>query len=128
MRLEGEERDQILQSLYGVGPKKNIGYLPLYTVSEFLQIDLEEVVDHVSPLGLSSAIFDVKHCRIKSGAIYVYDRVELESRLKAKTGLLTQHGLSLDPDIFVEQIALTWFEPEHPVYPIIAAAFGKAFK
>jgi hypothetical protein len=125
VQLEGEKHDRILQSLYGVGPKKNIGYLPLYTVSDLLQIDLDQVVEHVTLRGLSVVIFNVDQCCIKSGAIYVYDRDELENRLEATNSLLIQHGLSVDPDIFVKQIALTWFEPEHPVYPVVAAAFGE---
>jgi len=125
VQVEGKERDQILQSLYGVGPKKAIGYLPLYTLREFLQIDPREMADQVALRGLTTAIFNVEQCRIKSGAIYFYDRDELQKLLNSSAGSLTQCGLPIDPDHFLKEIAATWYEPEHPVYPIISAAFGE---
>jgi len=128
VQIEGEERDQILQSLYGVGPEKAIGYLPLYTLAEFLQIDPYQLAEHIALSDRTAVIFNAEQCRIKSGAIYVYDRVELQGILAASDTLLTKNGLSIDPDKFVEEIAATWFEPEHPVYPIIVTAFGEAIR
>jgi hypothetical protein len=43
---------------------------------------------------------------------------------QAQADVLAAIGLPVDPDRFVTHIAAIWFEPDHPAYPIVAAAFG----
>jgi hypothetical protein len=116
--------NRIRQSLGVVGPKKAVGYLPLYTISEVLGAELDDLVGEAESQGLSTIVLGPDRCCIKSGALYVYHRAALEKLLRQAADVVQNSGLSSNPEQFVEQIAATWFEPEEPIYPVIKAAFS----
>jgi len=74
---------------------------------------------------LASELFGPEKCCINSGALYVYDREGLTRLLATRAGMLEADNLPLDPDRFVAHIAAVWFQPNHPAYAVIAAAFGE---
>jgi hypothetical protein len=114
----------LLRSLTEVGPSKPVGYLPLYTIEEFVQLTPEAVAAAATARGLTTAQFGPAACCIKSGALYVYDREALASLLQERADAIFAAGLPLDPDRFVAHIATVWFEKDHPSYPIIVTVFG----
>jgi hypothetical protein len=119
-----DEQQALLRSLIDVGSSKPVGYLPLYTIQEFLHLTPRAVAAAAAARGLATAQFGPAACCIKSGALYVYHREELAALLQLSTETVCAAGLPLDPDNFVARIAAVWFEQGHPAYPIIAAAFG----
>ncbi len=119
------ERERLLLSLSQVGPNKTIGYLPLYTIRDFVQLSPETIAADAAARGLASEQFGPEKCCIKSGALYVYDREGLTQLLATYAGTLEADNLPLDPDRFVAHIAAVWFQPNHPAYAVIAAAFGE---
>ncbi len=126
-RYRGESAPgRLLHDLMQVGPRKPIGYLPLYTVKELLRRDPEDIASEALALGLTATQFGPDRCCIKTGALYVYHREALAELLRAKANVLAANGLPTDPNHFVALIASVWFEPDHPIYPIIVAAFGGA--
>jgi hypothetical protein len=107
-----------------VGPPKPVGYVPLYAVKELLLRDPEDIASEAVALGLTATQFGPDKCCIKSGALYVYHREALAELLQARADVLAANGLPTDPNHFVALIASVWFERDHPVYPIVVAAFG----
>ncbi len=118
------ERKALLRSLFEVGLSKPVGYLPLHTIKESVQLTPEAVSAVAAARGLATAQFGPTECCIKSGALYAYHRGALAALLQANAEAVRAAGLPLDPDIFVGRIAAAWFEKDHPAYPIVAKAFG----
>jgi hypothetical protein len=119
-----EEQERVLRSLNRVGPDKAIAYLPLYTIRDILHLAPEALIAEAISRNLAAVAIGPDRSCIQSGALYVYHREALAQRLRKSAAMLTSHQLAIDPDRFVQQIAATWFEREHPVYPVIAASFG----
>jgi len=119
-----DEQRLLLRSLTEVGPSKPVGYLPLYTLRDFAHVAPESVAADAIALGLATTQLGPEECCITSGALYVYHREALARLLQTQAGALVAMGLPVDPDRFVTHIAAVWFEPDHPAYPILAAAFG----
>jgi hypothetical protein len=122
--LDETERAAILDSLARVGPTKALGYLPLYTVINILQITPETLIVEAKDKGLSAMQLGPESCCIKSGALYVYDHDLLASILRAAADTLVTNKVPNDPDTFVRYIAANWFERDHPVCKVIAIAFA----
>ena len=120
------ERKALLRSLTKVGPTKPVGYLPLYTIEEFVQLTPEAVAAAATARGLATAQFGPAACCIKSGALYVYDREALADLLQESADAIAAAGLPSDPDRFVAHIATVWFDMAHPAYPLIARVFGES--
>jgi hypothetical protein len=119
------ESDRIRHSLSLVGPKKVVGYLPLYTIRDILHARPEDLIEEAKSRGLCAIVLGPDRCCIKSGALYTYHRTGLQRLLEASTGALRASGLSADPDRFIEQIGSVWFEPNEPAWAVIKAAFGE---
>ena len=120
------DRQALLRSLTEVGPSKPVGYLPLHTIEEFVQLTPEAVAAAATARGLATVQFGPAACCIKSGALYVYDREALASVLQESADAIVAAGLPPDPDRFVVHIATVWFDKDDPAYPIIARAFGSS--
>jgi hypothetical protein len=116
-RPRTEEVEQLLLSLSGVGPKKPIGYLPLYTLRDIARLKPELVAADAVALGLAAAQFDPDECCIKSGALYVYDRLALSAILRGWASTLEAEQIPSDPDRFVAYVAANWLELLMPPTP-----------
>ena len=119
------ERSTILSSLTQVGPAKPIGYLPLYTIRDVLQMDPHALAQDAQANGLSAALFGPDQCCIKSGALYIFDRQSLENLVQSSRRILQASRWPLDPDQFVARIAREWIDHAHSVAPVIKRAFGE---
>jgi hypothetical protein len=120
--LTEQEKAEILNSLTAVGPEKAIGYLPLYTIRDILQLRPEQVVQASEARGLKT--FIAAPAQVKSGALYVYHRDTLSQLLLESRKIVVSAGAPSDADGFVELIASKWFDPGHPLCPLIALAFN----
>jgi hypothetical protein len=118
-------RSAILRSLTQVGPAKPIGYLPLRTIRDVLQMDPHALAHQAEANGLSAVLFGPDQCCIKSGALYVFDRRSLETLMQSSRSILSGNRWPLDPDQFVARIAREWIDPTHSVTPVIRRAFGE---
>jgi hypothetical protein len=125
LKLSDEERHMLLRSLSDVGPSKPIGYLPLYTIKEFLRSSPEILAADAATRGLATAQFAKDACCIKSGAFYLYHQAALGDLLRENVATVRVAGLPLDPDEFVAHIAANWYDTGHPAHPLIATAFGE---
>ncbi len=126
MNLSAEERKRIMVSITGVGLRKPIGYLPLNTITNVLEISADTLADDARSRGLAAVTLTPDRCCINSGALYVYDYDALAELLLAFAETLSGCGLSTNPDEFVLQIAANWLDSSHAARPIIAAAFAEA--
>jgi hypothetical protein len=118
----------VLECLTLVGSGKAVGYLPLRTVKHVLGLEVEEVISDATDRGLKAISIGPRHCCIKSGALYVFDPDALEELLRSASDILNSVGSPTDPEMFVRFIARNWFEPDHPIMPIIRAAFADGVK
>jgi hypothetical protein len=119
------ERNTILSSLTQVGPTKPVGYLPLYTICDVLQMDPYALAQDARVNGRSVAIFGADQCCIKSGALYVFDGQSLERLLRSSKLILSANRWPIDPHQFVARIAREWIDDTHAVAPVIERAFGQ---
>ncbi|KFC74788.1 hypothetical protein FG93_00967 [Bosea sp. LC85] len=126
--ISDEQRASSLSDLERVGCGKIIGYLPLQTVRIFLGLKVKDVVHTASSRGVSAISIGPKDCCIKSGALFVYDRTQLAALLEASTMALEQSNFPGEPELFVRAIARDWLEADHPVMPIIRAAFANGHR
>jgi hypothetical protein len=110
---------RIRRSLTVVGPNKAFGYLPLYTIIDILGVDPEDLIAEAHMQGLSTIVLGPEQCCIKSGALYVYDSATLEQLLQMSADLMRTNVLSIEPELFVKQIAATRFEPTEQVYSVL---------
>ena len=116
----------LLRSLTEVGSTKLVGYLPLYTIRDFVKLPPETIAADATARGLVAAQFGPDTCCIKSGALYVYDREALAKFLQAQADAVSDAGLPPDPDRFIAHIAAVWYAEDHPAHPIITKAFGES--
>lgn len=114
----------VLESLTLVGPAKAVGYLPLQTVTQVLGLKVEDITAQAVNRGLRAIAIGPHHCCIKSGALYVFDEVALKAVLRVGAATLEQLKAPAEAEMFVRFIARDWFVAEHPLMPIIRAAFA----
>ena len=119
------ERTVILRSLTQVGSAKPIGYLPLYTIRDVLQMDAHALAREAEANGRSAVLFGPDQCCIRSGALYVFDRLSLATLIQSSSSILSENRWPLDPNQFVARIAREWIDQTHPVAPVIQRAFGE---
>ncbi len=125
LSLHSEQIGAILRSLERVGPEKPIGYLPLYTITDFLGLDSDELVGRFAKRGLTTVRFDAEHCVIKSGAVYIYDRDALAALLMSVSDVLETFSWPTDPDGFVRAVADEWLTPGYPILRVVQKGFGE---
>ena len=121
--IQEAERERILRSILAVSSDKPIGYLPLSTITSILGLDPAELAAQARLRSLPAVVLQPDRC-INSGALYIYDHAALRLLLSRAERQVLSSGLSIQPDEFIEQVAATWFELNHPILPIIRAAFG----
>ena len=114
----------MLCDLTRVGPTKALGYLPLQTISRFLGLDVEAVIADAQSRGLAVLMLGPEECCIKSGALYVYDPIALDVVLRTSVLTLVLAGFPTPSEAFIRAIAYEWLDLDHPVMPVIKAAFA----
>jgi hypothetical protein len=119
-----QDRRQIFGSLDAVGNTKPLGYLPLATLEKHLSMDICEVVTSLEGRGLKAKAFSPDECCINTGALYVYDPVPLQNVLNGALAVLQHNGWPVVAESFVDYVAKSWVETDHPVHPVIRQAFG----
>lgn len=92
-----------LQDLYRVGKSKPVGYLPLSTIRE--ASNEKELIKWATQVKLSHQLFYGHQCNIGSGALFIYDRGELQDFLICYSMTLLGAGVPTDPDSYITYIA-----------------------
>jgi hypothetical protein len=95
-----------------------------YTLRDIARLNPKLAAADAVARGLATAQFDPDECCIKSGALYVYDRLALSAILRGWASTLEAEGIPSDPGRFVAYVAANWLGPTHAAYPVIAATFG----
>jgi len=115
---------RIIDDTLNLGKQKPVSYLPIETVEVILGMDRQEFMKLADARGLHHLVATPDACCIKSGAIFVYDAKTLALLLEKNRNILYRSGWSVDITSFVKRIALEWLDSDHPVAPVVRAAFG----
>jgi hypothetical protein len=119
-----DERTSVLDDLTRVGPDKALGYLPLQTISRVLGLNVEDVIANERSRGLAALLLGPERCCINSGALYVYDPVALDAILRSSRSMLERAGFPTSAEPFIRTIAREWLNSDHPLMPLVKAAFA----
>jgi hypothetical protein len=120
-----DERNSILDHLYGVGAQKPLGYLPINTVERHLGENIDDLKSVIREKGLEFRVFLPDECCINSGAVYVFDSVALQDILDGDRPTLESGGWPCIAGEFVDHVAKFWLKQDHPIHQVIARAFGE---
>jgi hypothetical protein len=123
--LAPDEKANILRGFAEVGATRIIGYLPLYTIRDFLGAEPKALAREAADRGLSAVILGEDECCIKSGALYVYESAALSKLLESYLGRLQDAKWPMEPAAFIRHIAADWFTSDDPIMELIQAAFGE---
>lgn len=117
-----------LDDLYGVGPDKPVGYLPVMRIADGGENPYK--VDELSKeRGLSTFWYyppDAKHDW--DARLYVYDPLALEHLLGQNTNTLQRYGWPATATEFVERVSAEHVHPKRQanLYRLIARTFNDA--
>jgi hypothetical protein len=122
---DSSEEDLIQSDLYAVGKNKPLGYLPLQTIMEDhgypqkLKADLERG-------GRKCIMMGYGECRVREGALYVYDEDALRGLLAKpdNKGTLDDAGWPSDPEAFVRKVAAQHTGQRCRLFDLVADAFA----
>ena len=117
---------EILESLDLVGRAKVVGYLPLRTISDVLDIHLNDLKRRYKARSLNVRVFSEKYTCIKSGAFFVYDNIMLENNIRQFEKTLSSLDWSPVPVHIIRRIARNWYNADHPIMPFIRSLYGEA--
>jgi hypothetical protein len=107
-----------------VGRRKSVGYLPQYTVRDFLGKSVEEVARSLAERGLSVMILSEDECPIGTGALFAFDRSMAEKIIERHADALRQKNWPPDVDHVMTQISTVWFEMDDPAMPLIRELYN----
>jgi hypothetical protein len=116
-----------MDSLWKVGPKKPLGYLPLSTIKGYCGESLSRVMLVLVGRGLDVRVFDPATCAVGSGALYVSDREALQRLLDEHLATLLLAAWPPWASEFVQRVAAEWIggSQQPALYTLIARAFGR---
>ena len=120
-----QERQRIFGSLSAVGKAKPLGYLPLATLDQHLEMEVGGIAASLEKRSLKTKILQADECCIKSGALHVYDPSALQNVLDVASDVLEDNAWPTVAELFVNHIARNWIEQTHPVCKVIERAFGQ---
>jgi hypothetical protein len=123
--LDERVRQSVFGSLAAVGCAKPLGYLPLATIGNYLELNLDEWIRSLEKQGLKTKVFEAGECCIRSGALYAFDPLALQDVLSAASDVLENCSWPTIAESFVQQVAKIWVDPSHPAYAVIRRAFGE---
>lgn len=120
-----KEKEDMMGDLYNVGKSKMLGYLPLTTVKELLEQNLDNLKKTLIDRGLFVHIFEHNECNIAGGAIYVADLKQLQEFLfvPEQKNILDIMQWPSDAKLFINKVANEHAEYE-PLYDLIAMTFN----
>lgn len=120
------DKEEALNNIRNIGPKKPVGYLPLETITDYCGQDLDQFVAECRARGHETRIFRGSQWPGLTGSLYVYDRDSLQTLLDDSRAILEQEGWPFDADGFVANLYVEVPEGT-PIFKLIARAFGDKF-
>lgn len=118
-------RKQTLDEHLNLGLHKAVSYLPVKTLETVLGVTVNEYCEMIERAGSKAATFSSSESCVKSGAVFAYDRIGLQTILKDHEDLLAALNWPTSSDDFIRKIATTWYDEDDPVMPVIRAVFGE---
>ncbi len=115
---------QYLNDLLDVGPKKPLGYLPLSTISDICNVNVDDVANYLVKKGIETRIWKEDFCRIDGGVLYAYDSDSLQKLLNQNISVLYDAGWSTHVDGFVIQVVTKLAPHYSPIFDLIADSFA----
>lgn len=117
------EHVPIFDDLYGVGPEKPMGYLPINTIRRYGQLP-ESVAEVSERRGLSTLQIDDDY-NVPGGSLYVYDELALAHFLEQHADVLARYEWPSGSGDFVERVAFEMVDrlSQPDLYRVIALAF-----
>ncbi len=114
---------QVLSDLTGVGPNKPMGYLPLFTLERYYQVDTDRLIGILNSVGIETSIeYGASHGG--DACLYAYDRKALGQVIAANQPVIEAYGWSIEPAQFVSAVANQQVHIREELYRVIAEAFG----
>lgn len=126
MNFSDSEIKDMLDDLYNVGKSKMLGYLPLRTLTDICEKNIDELKQELNEKGLFVNIFLPDECNIFSGAMYVADLNQLQNFLSVyeQKKILDSEDWPHDVKSFIKQVATVNAEYETDLYLLIAMTFN----
>lgn len=117
------EPSQVLSDLTGVGTNKPMGYLPLFTLERYYQVDTDRLIGILNSVGIETSIeYGASHGG--DACLYAYDRKALGQVIAANQPVIEAYGWSIEPTQFVSAVANEQVHIREELYRVIAEAFG----
>lgn len=113
-----------LTDMESVGQEKPVGNMPIGTLEDDLQKNLEEIIKHFKDKGLEAKVFINPEPPNYKGTLCVYDKAALQKILDTNRQILLQANWPTEADEFVANLHIVQEKFGTPVYKVIAKAFG----
>jgi hypothetical protein len=96
---------EILSDLIDVGPEKPLGYLPIDTLKDVCEVDVEDFARTLRVKGLKTIMLNMEESNVGwNGALYAYHEDSLRNLLLEQRELLMQKRWPLDPEAFIRHL------------------------
>lgn len=119
-----DEKERLLRDLFGVGPTKPLGYLPLSTIRR-----CDRSVEDVASCLISRGLYTLENPFgiVGTGALYAAHGPSLLALLERSVGMLQGAGWPTTVPGFVQRVSEQWVdEKESPaLYELVGRAFGR---
>lgn len=116
----------LLSDLYDVGSSKSLGYLPLSTLTEVCNTNIQDIINYSDTKNLGYLIYTQEESGIGSGAIFVYDEIMLLDILQTNREILIKAKIPIDSVIDYINYIVNVFIPEEN-NPLAYKVIGKTF-
>jgi len=119
-----EDRARLLADLYGVGPEKPLGYLPLTTLKRCASV--EHTHHELERKGLFVRVFDQRESNVAGGALYCADLTALQDLLYKNAHTLHRYEWPSQARAFINAVACVGIRQEKApdLYRLIGLAFA----
>lgn len=119
----------LFNDLLNVGTKKLVGYLPLSTIEKYGGMNAKNLLIKWAELSeYESSIKDYKDgfCCTSSGALYIYDKPNLQKFLDKYSEILKKANVPIDADEYIDYIEYNTIQNEKfpEAYKIIGMSFN----
>jgi hypothetical protein len=119
--------EDLLSDLYEVGISKSLGYLPLDTLTDVCNTDIQDIIKHSHRKNLGCLTYTQEESGIGSGSIFLYDEDMLMNILQTNKKVLIKAKVPIDSAIsYINYlIRVHVSEEKHPLaYEVIGKTFN----
>lgn len=116
----------LLNDLYNVGKTKSLGYLPINTIVNICDTQIETILKYAKSNNLKTILLSEKECTIRSGALFVYNEKMLREILNKNKDILKEANIPTKERNYILYIAKNHVSPiiYEKAYEIIGITFN----